>query len=530
MTDGPIRVLMLVENDVLIDTRVQKEAFALARAGLDVTLLGVTPGPVRLDERLGPCRLVRVPVGTAAVDRAEARRVRFRTLTARTAPRPEHVAQLRAAMAERRRQLAAASREAAAARPDGAAGAVAYKAGVASRWVRRELLRVRGRALTVRHRSRRRLYDTQQKVWRELDRRHAASTDRAAWRRDLPEVHDFERAIAPVVDELAPDVLHAHDVRTTVIAARAADRARAQGRALPWVYDAHEYVAGLSLYGPRTPRVVAAWTTLEAEFVRSADRLVTVSPEIASELQQRYTLPRLPAVVLNIPRDAEAGTRSGPQLRELLGLGPDVPLLVYSGKVTAARGVQTAVEALVSLPEVHLAVVAVPNARDHRVTALAKLAARHGVTDRLHLLDPVPPSQVVGLLSSATAGLIPLLHFGSHEMALTNKLFEYLHARIPVLVSDCRAQARFVRDAGVGEVFTAEDAGSLAQAATAVLTDRASYVASITDDLLAEYSWARQEEHLRDLYRDLLGAAALRAEDDLVPLPDGAMVPTAGTA
>jgi glycosyltransferase involved in cell wall biosynthesis len=137
---------------------------------------------------------------------------------------------------------------------------------------------------------------------------------------------------------------------------------------------------------------------------------------------------------------------------------------------------------------------------------------------------------VVGLLSSATAGLIPLLHFGSHEMALTNKLFEYLHARIPVLVSDCRAQARFVQDAGVGEVFTAEDADSLARAATAVVTGRAAYVASITDDLLAEYSWARQEEHLRDLYRDLLGAAALRAEDDLVPLPDGAMVPTAGTA
>ena len=530
MTAGPTRVLMLVENDVVIDTRVQKEALALACAGLDVTLLGVAPGHERLDEQLGPCRLVRVPVGTAAADRAGARRARLRALTARSAPRPEHVAELRAAMAERRRQLAAASREAASHRPEGPAGAVVYKAGVAGRWVRRELLRVRGRALTVQHRSRRRLHDVQQKVWRELDRRHAASTDRAAWRRDLPEVHDFVRAVAPVVDELAPDVLHAHDVRTTIVAAHAVERARAQGRELPWVYDAHEYVAGLSLYGPRTPRVVAAWTTLEAEFVRSADRVITVSPEIAVELQQRYTLPRRPAVVLNIPRDAEAGAGSGPRLRDMIGLAEDIPLLVYSGKVTAARGVQTAVEALVSMPDTHLAVVAVPNARDHRVTALAKLAARRGVTDRLHLVDPVPPSQVVGLLSSATAGLIPLLHFGSHEMALTNKLFEYLHARIPVLVSDCRAQARFVRDAGVGEVFTAEDADSLAQAATAVVKDRAAYVASITDDLLAEYSWARQEEHLRDLYRDLLGAPALRAEDDLAPLPDGAMVPTAGTA
>ena len=49
-----------------------------------------------------------------------------------------------------------------------------------------------------------------------------------------------------------------------------------------------------------------------------------------------------------------------------------------------------------------------------------------GVGDRLHLLDPVRPDEVSAFVASADVGLLPLRHFGSHEMALANKLFEYL--------------------------------------------------------------------------------------------------------
>jgi len=532
---GPARrphVVMLVENDVVVDTRVQKEAFALARAGLRVTLLGVAAGEERVEQPLGPCHLVRVPVGTDAV-RAHAARTGRPVAVPPAGTGTDQVADLRERMAARRRAIAVASRQAAARRA-GASGPVAaagYTAGVAVRRAQQEALRLGGRLLSGRVRIQALSARAQRVTRRAVEARRTQAVDGVRWQDDLPEVHDFDRAFGPVVDELAPDVIHAHDVRTTIVAVRACERARAAGRLLPWVYDAHEYVAGLSLYGRRTPRVVAAWTDLERETVRSADRVITVSPQIASELRTCYGLSRLPSVVLNIPSEPVAALPAGTagtadpaddladesdgDLRGRLGLATDVPLLVYSGKVTAARGVQTAVEALPSMPGTHLAVVSVPHTRTHAVRILAELARELGVEDRVHLLEPVAPSQVVAFLRSADVGLIPLLHFGSHEMALTNKLFEYLHAGVPVVVSDCRAQEAFVREHRVGESFPAEDAAALAKAVGQVLADPLRYVEAITPDLLEQYSWGRQEQHLRDLYRDLLGADALAAEDAL---------------
>ena len=81
-----------------------------------------------------------------------------------------------------------------------------------------------------------------------------------------------------MIDQLRPDVIHAHDMQVVGIAAQAVERARAAGRDVPWVYDAHEFVPGLSEYGPRTRRVIAAWADLEQEYVRGATRVVTVSP------------------------------------------------------------------------------------------------------------------------------------------------------------------------------------------------------------------------------------------------------------
>jgi glycosyltransferase involved in cell wall biosynthesis len=327
------------------------------------------------------------------------------------------------------------------------------------------------------------------------------------WRRVLPDIGDYAAAYAPVIAELAPDLLHAHDVHMVGIAHDAAARAQAAGRWLPWVYDAHEYVPGLSCYGPRTPRVIAGYADLELQYIRSADRVITVSPPIAAELSRRFDLDRPPALVLNTP--ARSGRRSGRSVRSVAGVADDAPLLVYSGGVTHARGVQTAISALPQLPDTHLAVIAVPHTRTGPIDRMRDLAGSLGVVQRVHFLDPVPADELIGFLESATIGLIPLLRFGSHEMALTNKLFEYLHAGLPMVVSDCRSQSEFVREHELGRVHRAGDPSDLADAVRAVLAERDAYVQRRRTDLVERYSWERQEEVLWAVYRELLGPAAV---------------------
>lgn len=108
-------------------------------------------------------------------------------------------------------------------------------------------------------------------------------------------------------------------------------------------------------------------------------------------------------------------------------------------------------------------------------------------------------------MASADIGLIPILHFGSHEVALANKLFEYLYGGVPALVSDTQAQKEFVEREGVGRVHVAGDPASFADGVRDTLAHADSLRAHIRSNagLLEPYAWEHQQRTLRDTYRTL---------------------------
>jgi glycosyltransferase involved in cell wall biosynthesis len=334
----------------------------------------------------------------------------------------------------------------------------------------------------------------------------------ARWRRTTPGLDDFEIAYGPAIDDLEPDAVHAQDVFAIGVAARAVSRARLIGRKVPFVYDAHEFVPGLPKHESRSPRYAAAVESLEREYVHDADRIVTVSPVIADAIKSHYELDRRPVVVLNAPLTA-GDRRSTRSVRSAAHIDPDVPLMVYSGGLKRVRGIDIAIGALQHLPGVHLAVVCVPHSGAAMVGELRLEAEQHGVADRVHFVDPVPWDEVVGFLATADIGVHPLLAgIPNHEMALPNKLFEYLHAGLPMVVTDLHELGRFVREHGLGETFTSGNAMDLAASVQKVLASPHPYRRAASEPLLlAEHSWERQAETLVAAYDDLLGIHGTRS-------------------
>ena len=498
----PAHVVMLVANDVATDTRVKKEALALAAAGLRVTVVGTTSPANPSTTTMGAVTIMRAPVAFAIRDQA-ARREADR-LSARRA-RKEGRAAVRARLEARERDIVSRAGLARSRPHDGLVRQVAHAAVVAWGRLGRRVLRVRRFVVrargTLSHRTGRAIAEARQ---RREERR--AATGRIRWTRVHPAVLDYELAFAPVIDALEPDVIHAHDMHLVGVAAHARARARRAGRDVPWIYDAHEYVRGLSQYGGRTARVIAGWADLEGEFIRDAARVVTVSPAIAEALQSDYALASRPAVVLNIPTQDPPGPERVVPLREMCGLGPEVPLITYSGGMTSARGVDTAIEALRVLSGVHLALVCVPHNDTWFVRKLRQQAIGLGVDERVHFVNPVSPGRVVDFLRGTDVGLIPGLSFPSHEMSLPNKLFEYLHACVPVVSSDLQSLGAFLREHRVGVPFPPGDPQGLAEAVRAVLADPEPFRRATMDQrLVARYSWSYEAEVLRSVYSDLLG-------------------------
>lgn len=526
------RVVMVVANEITPDTRVKKMAVTLQRAGLEVLVVGYTRYGRRTEADMEGVTLIRVPVkstfrklqreehlssGVTGIVRSVAQRLRDRYSRDRAyleRDNREHqaiVRHLKEEMERKGREEQELLRRAVEQRAaDGPADRV-------RRYLLHRRMRMRRRLRTLPEsrelrrrradieRRRRTLDRTYRRYGRLRDRsdalaRRKLTRQHGGWRTVLPELHDFEAAFGPVLDELEPDIIHAHDMHVIGIGARAAARARGAGRDTKLVYDAHEYVAGLTRH--MEPYRQQAFLDLEREYVHWADAVVTVSDELAVRLEKDYDLPQQPAVVLNTPMLAgQTATSEG--LREKIGLAAEVPLLVYSGRVHSSRDVGTLVEALRWLPSVHLALVC--GRETAYVEQLRDRAREAGTVDRLHVLPYVDPYEVVSHLRSATAGVNLLVPCANHEVALPNKLWEYLHAGLPILNSEVGTSAEFVTNRGVGETFRPEDPEDLAAAARRLLDRLPDLRRRIAEDpdLPFEFSWENQEKRLVALYTDL---------------------------
>lgn len=525
---------MIVGNDVTPDTRVKKIAATIARTGLDTTLVGMTRGTVRLDSWIGDVHVIRLPLATDLryqPDRGDDQRVELLRQSVQD-KNTEHKLQV----AEHKLALARVSIEERARLDEWRsenqeASRLATLTAVGGFRLRRSLRQVPSRLGLAA--SRQFIRARRAQLQRQVDHQHHAgdaptgvralreqwNVRQGNWRQLHPTLHDLEMTFGPVLDELEPDLIHAHDMHMVGIGVRAGLRARMRGRDTRVIYDAHEYVRGLTRHMPDA--LLAAFIGLEDEYIKDADAVITVSDPLADRLQADHGLRDRPTVILNAPLvvgdDRDATSHDVVGIRERIGLPDSDILLVYSGRMHVSRDVGTLVDAIGLLDDnVHLALVASGN--EAYVSSLLRQAQASGAAGRVHVVEYVAPDEVVDHLRSASIGVNLLIDCVNHEVALPNKFFEYLHAGLPLLNSDVGASAALVRDRELGFTFEPENAASLADAANRLIAELDVYRKRVGEDpeFLRQMSWAAQEEALIDLYSDVLETSLTWVDHDAV--------------
>ena len=314
---------------------------------------------------------------------------------------------------------------------------------------------------------------------------------------------DFNTHYGAEILRIKPDLIHAHDFHMIGVAVEAAEKLRAAGHAVKVVYDAHELVAGLDHL---EKSVQEKWLNHEEAYINRVDAVICVSDLQASRLQERYQLNLRPEVILNCPilETALGGSKT---IRD--DVGHSGTLLVYHGKASRARGLEELVEALEFLSsDTHIALVvdtSLPFVKD--LEALAEtinegMGIKH---KRLHLLPYVDASDLPRYLSSADIAVIPLRETGNHEVAMPNKLFEAIQAKLPVLTSKRQALSEYVIDKGIGMVFADDNPKGLAQTVERMLASQSHFIERYDETFLKECSWDAQSAKLISFYCQVLG-------------------------
>ena len=482
---GSPRVVMLVDNTVDGDSRVQKSARDLAELGWDVTLVGRSPSGRVQEEQLGQATLLRVPTTLPLNTRgrlAPGRTLRFPLAF------PDHESDATATALAAWRHLDLQTRVA----TGGNLGTVGARA--------------LGKARRVTYRLRHRQFVAARKAAGDPNPRSGAALHRPRnqWAFDDPMLADLEVAFAPVLARLAPDLVHAHDFRTIGLAVRYRQRMQAKkGATVPVVvYDAHEFLPGVGIEDARRRRGDEAYERLHLSGVGGT---ICVAPRTGEELVKLHGLDPAPLVVLNAPFAVSGRwTPDAPDVRSAAGLPVGVPLVVYVGVSAKKRGIDTVAAALPDLPGVHLVLVTKRNAF---VASLEKAATEAGCRDRLHVLPYVDPDAVSAYVRTADVGVSVMVgdHL-NHQYSLPTKIFEYAQGRIPVITSDVLASREIVEQEGIGVSFPAGDVAAFARAVRTVLADRDTFTAPYTQtDVLTRWTWEAQCHPVDGLYRQLLG-------------------------
>jgi len=240
------------------------------------------------------------------------------------------------------------------------------------------------------------------------------------------------------------DLVIANDVETVPIAFGVAPPARV-------LADLHEYSPGLHDEHPAWVRRIAPYYRwLSRRFAARAGARTTVSRGVA-DAYEKYVGMR-----------CEVVTNAAPYVD--LSPGPvERPLrLVHSGACLRNRNLMLMLDAVEAASvRVSLDLYLTPNHPDYLAELRARAAQIPGVT--VH--DPVPYENLVTTLSAYDVGVFVLPPVNaSYASALPNKFFDYVQARLGMIVGPSPEMAAIVQERGLGLVTRDFTVAALAEA------------------------------------------------------------------
>lgn len=268
-------------------------------------------------------------------------------------------------------------------------------------------------------------------------------------------------------------------------------------RRKPLVYDSHEYFCG-ELSVVSKPISYKVWHGIEKRCFPKLKTVITVSQSIVDQYEKEYGI--RPYLVRNIPPAATRFTVTA--TRQSLGMPEGKPVLLLQGAgINEGRGGEEIVQAMQYLPDYHLFIVGEGTV----VPQLKQMTAEMKLQDRITFVPRQTPEKLFNYTSLADIGMAIDTDISANlRFSLPNKIFEYIKAGTPMVVSNLVERARIVRQYNVGVVADTVTPEAIAQAVKQLAEpDRLAECRENCKIAAQELTWENEEKVLEQIYTPL---------------------------
>ncbi|WP_299012207.1 glycosyltransferase [uncultured Polaribacter sp.] len=256
------------------------------------------------------------------------------------------------------------------------------------------------------------------------------------------------------------------------------------------VYDSHELF-------PEIPELVHKkfvkniWSKLEGFFVPKIENCYTVCDSIANYYKNKYQTKF--KVIKNLPLQ-----KNRTKTDTLAFKTNHKKIILYQGSVNLGRGLELIIETMPYLPNYVLLIVGTGDI----IEDLKQLVQDKNLQQQVNFLGRKTPSELQQITPIAKLGISLEEDLGlNYRYALPNKIFDYIQAEVPILVSNLPEMKQIVTHYNVGEIVQHRKPEKLAeQIKNLAEKDFKAALKNAKETLI----WEQQEDKLLTIFKNLV--------------------------
>jgi glycosyltransferase involved in cell wall biosynthesis len=258
------------------------------------------------------------------------------------------------------------------------------------------------------------------------------------------------------------------------------------------VYDSHELFTQVPELINR-PFVQNIWLRIEEMILPNLKHCYTVCNSIADYYQKKYGTKFL--VIKNVPLlENKINTNY-----EFKFETENKKIIIYQGALNIGRGLELMIETMQYLGNTIFVIAGTGDIHQQ----LIKLTKEKHLESKVKFLGRIAPSHLKHITPKADLGISIEADLGlNYRFALPNKIFDYIHAKVPVLVSDLPEMKSLVLQYKIGKIVVDRSPKKMAQQIRKMLLTTKEFYSKNLEKAKKDLNWNSEKQKLTSFFND----------------------------